>query len=149
MNYKQATGRGEGASLVAALPREGNRAAETGQPQEKEADMDDRPIRVLLVEDDEDDYVLTQKFLAEIEGAKFQLDWVETYEAGVQAIRRAEHDVYLLDYRLDGRTGLELLMQMTAEGSRPLVILLTGQGDQQVDVTAMRGSSRLPHQGAD
>lgn len=72
----------------------------TGEPGER--------VRVLLVEDDEDDYVLTRELLSEVRGARFELEWAPTYEAALDAIARGEHDVYLFDYRLGGRTGVEL-----------------------------------------
>ena len=68
--------------------------------------MADAPVRVLLVEDDADDYVFTRDHLAEVEGTRFELDWVATYDAALEAIGRNQHDVYLLDYRLGERDGL-------------------------------------------
>ena len=70
--------------------------------------MDRRRVRVLLIEDDEDDYLLTRDLLADIDAEGFDLEWVSTYEAGLAAAARGGHDVCLLDYRLDGRTGLDL-----------------------------------------
>jgi signal transduction histidine kinase len=66
---------------------------------------------------------------------------VSTYEAGLETIRRASHDVYLLDYRLGARDGLELLRDAIACGCRAPVILLTGQGDEEVDREAMRAGA--------
>ena len=102
--------------------------------------MDRRPIRVLLVEDDEDDYLLTRDLLAEIGPGEFDLEWVRTYEAGLEAAARCRHDVCLLDYRLDGRTGLELLREAGSAVKAP-VILLTGQGDRAVDLEAMQAGA--------
>jgi PAS domain S-box-containing protein len=93
---------------------------------------------VLLVEDDEDDYVLTRTRLANAEGVLFELDWVRTYDAALEAIRCNQHDVYLIDYRLGGRNGLELLREAIAFGCEAPLILLTGIGDQAVDVEAMQ-----------
>ena len=104
--------------------------------------MDSHPLRVLLVDDDEDDYVLTRGLLAAIEGgAGHVLDWVSTYEEGLEAIGQRAHDVYLLDYRLGERTGLELLREAVAAGCRSPLILMTGQGDREVDVEAMRAGA--------
>ncbi|MBY0526828.1 MAG: response regulator [Gemmataceae bacterium] len=99
--------------------------------------MDDL-VSVLLVEDDADDYTLTRDYLSEIAGRRFHLDWVATYDAALEAIRRQEHHVYLLDYRLGERNGLELLREAVRLGARKPMILLTGQGDREVDMEAMR-----------
>jgi signal transduction histidine kinase len=95
------------------------------------------PIRVLLVEDDEDDVVITRALLEEAEATEFTLDWVSGWEAGRDAILAARHDVYLLDYRLGGQSGLELLREVKARGAEGPFILLTGQGSREVDLEAM------------
>jgi len=65
-----------------------------------------RPIRVLLVDDDEDDYVLTREMFAGVAGKRFHLDWVSNYDDALEAIARSGHDVYLIDYRLGAKTGI-------------------------------------------
>jgi len=91
--------------------------------------LDEEIIRVFMVDDDEDDYVLTRDLLAEAGGARFELDWVATYQAGLEAMGRVEHDVYLVDYLLGERDGLELLRAAMASGCRTPIIILTGRGD--------------------
>ncbi|HXT40715.1 MAG TPA: ATP-binding protein, partial [Candidatus Angelobacter sp.] len=103
--------------------------------------MDDPPLKVLLVEDDEDDYILTREFLAEIRGDNFKLDWAEDSDAGLDAIRQEQHDVYLVDYRLGKGNGLDLLRAAVAHGCKTPIILLTGLGDHQVDSEAMRSGA--------
>ena len=102
--------------------------------------MDNR-VRVLLVDDDEDDYILTAEWLSEIQRAKFTLDWVATYDAAIDAIAKKEHDVYLLDYRLGEHNGLELLQEAIALGCQAPIILLTGQGDHEIDLIAMKAGA--------
>jgi DNA-binding response OmpR family regulator len=96
--------------------------------------MNNDLVKVLLVDDDEDDYVLTRDWFEEMEGAKFELDWVASYDAALEAIARHQHDVYLFDYRLGDRNGLELLREAVENGCKAPIILLTGQGDHEVDV---------------
>lgn len=100
-----------------------------------------KSIRVLLVDDDEDDYVMTRDLIAEIPGQAFDLSWEETYDGGVKAIGRREHDVYLLDYRLGEHSGLELLYDVIGRGCRAPMILLTGQGDREIDIQAMQAGA--------
>jgi diguanylate cyclase (GGDEF)-like protein/PAS domain S-box-containing protein len=94
------------------------------------------PIAVLLVEDDEDDYVITRDMLAQQERARFVLDWCSTYEDALNMIREGRHDVYLIDYRLGDRTGLELLSDGLATQPHAPVIVLTGQNNYEIDLAA-------------
>jgi DNA-binding response OmpR family regulator len=103
--------------------------------------MADQPIRVLLIDDDEDDCVIVQGLLSEPEGAHVDLDWVLTYEEGMDAIVAGKYDVYLVDYRLGERSGLDLLGDAVARGHDVPIILLTGQGNLEVDMTAMEAGA--------
>ncbi len=100
--------------------------------------MAGEPIRVLLVDDDEDDHLLTRELLAEIGRERYHLDWEPGYDAALEAIRARAHDVYLLDYHLGARNGLELLRQAVEDGCRAPIIMLTGLGDRDVDLEAMK-----------
>ncbi|MDT7043639.1 hybrid sensor histidine kinase/response regulator [Candidatus Nitronereus thalassa] len=95
-------------------------------------------IRILLVEDDEDDYILTRDALAEISSPLCSLDWAPTFETGLDLVNQDRHDLYLFDYRLGVRTGLELLRQGIAQGCDSPIILLTGSGGELVAAEALR-----------
>jgi PAS domain S-box-containing protein len=98
-------------------------------------------IRVLLVDDDEDDYIITRDLLCEIGEMDFHLDWVGTYGTALDVMGRGEHDVYLVDFGLGERNGLELLREALASGCTAPIILLTGQGDHEVDIEAMKAGA--------
>jgi len=100
--------------------------------------MTEDPVKVLLIDDDEDDYVLTRDLLAGIGRDRFQLEWAPSFDAGLAALRRREEDVYLLDYHLGEHNGLELLRQAIADGCRAPIIMLTGLGGHEVDLEAMK-----------
>lgn len=93
------------------------------------------PLRVLLVEDDEDDYVLSRDLLAEAQGRRADITWAQTPEAAAAALEAGGFDVVLLDYRLGAETGLELLARLSVRPLPP-VILLTGQSERDVDLAA-------------
>ena len=100
--------------------------------------MDRQPIRVLLVDDDEDDYLLTDELLVEIFGDRLESEWINSYERAVDLLSEKRHDLYLFDYRLGSHTGLELLDAAKAADCTAPAILLTGLGDHDVDLDAMR-----------
>jgi diguanylate cyclase (GGDEF)-like protein/PAS domain S-box-containing protein len=93
-------------------------------------------IRVLLIEDDDDDYLITRDLLAGQERVRYQVDWSKDFDAALDRIREQAHDVYLIDYRLDGRTGLELVREGFADRPRAPVLILTGQLDYEIDLEA-------------
>ena len=103
--------------------------------------MADAPVRILLIDDDEDSFIITRARLSEIPDETFELFWIPAYEAALEAIRRQEHDVYLLDYQLGARDGLELLREAIAGGCTAPIIMLTGQADHEVDLRAMKAGA--------
>ena len=100
--------------------------------------MDKDHIRILLIEDDEDDYALVRELLSGLSRADFSLEWVQTYQEGLKELCRGDHDVYLLDYRLGSRDGLELIREATGSGCDKPIIFFTGSGNYEVDMGAMR-----------
>ncbi len=100
--------------------------------------MDNHLVKVLLVDDDEDYFVLIGDWLNEARDAKFQLEWVSTYSAAIRAISQQQHDVYLFDYRLESHNGLELLREAIAIGCTAPIIMLTGIGEHKIDLEAMQ-----------
>ncbi|MCK5118402.1 MAG: response regulator, partial [Candidatus Latescibacteria bacterium] len=103
--------------------------------------MNESRVCVLLVDDDEDDYVMTRDVLSEIEGQRYDLEWVATYEAALEAIETHRPDVCLVDYHLGAHNGLDLMREVLAGGSTTPIILLTGQGGHEVDVEAMKAGA--------
>lgn len=99
------------------------------------------PWNLLLVDDDEDDYILIRDLLTEIARENYQLDWVATYEKALEAMRHRQHDIYLLDYRLDAHTGIELLREPGLHGYHLPTIVLTGKEDREVDLAAMKAGA--------
>ena len=101
----------------------------------------DHPIRVLLIDDDPDDYLLTRDLLADLPGEPFDLDWLADYESALAAMFAGRYDVYLLDYRLGVHDGLELLHELRRRNLIVPVIVLTGQGEYTTDRAAMQAGA--------
>lgn len=93
-------------------------------------------LRVLLIEDDEDDHYLIRLSLDEAFGSGYALEWVRDYEAGRVALLRCGYDVCLLDDHLGQGSGLNLLRE--AHDCRAPVIMLTANTDYDADFRAMK-----------
>ena len=98
-------------------------------------------IRVLLVEDDEDDYLIARDLLMEVAADHYELRWANNFEDGLTAITRDSPDVVLIDYRLGGESGIDLLHRSAGLGLSVPMILLTGASDRDVDMAAMEAGA--------
>jgi two-component system cell cycle sensor histidine kinase/response regulator CckA len=98
-------------------------------------------IRVLLVDDDEDDAVLTRAMLRDAHDPRFEVDWVPTYDEALTRMIRREYQAYVVDYRLGAHSGLDLMFAAQAGGCLEPIILLTRQGTRNVDEEAMRAGA--------
>jgi signal transduction histidine kinase len=97
--------------------------------------------RVMIVDDDEDDYILTKELFEEISRQKFEIGWTTSPDVALHAMRSNDYDVYLVDYRLGATDGLQLLRQAVDAGCTAPVILLTGKGDVDIDMRAMESGA--------
>ncbi len=98
-------------------------------------------LRILLVEDDADDHLIIRHHLSKIPENGFSMDWVTDYDGAMAALESDKYDLCLLDYRLGVHTGLELLEQVANNDWETPIIILTGQGEYEVDIQAMRSGA--------
>jgi PAS domain S-box-containing protein len=95
------------------------------------------PTRILIIEDDQDDFLIIEACIKDIPEKEFRIDWCYDYNDALQRISCSSYDVYFVDYLLGEKTGLELLHEAKAMGCEEPLILLTGIGSRDVDVQAM------------
>src|SRR5437588_2634941 len=88
-------------------------------------------VRVLVVDDDPDHRLLARHRL---ERAGFDVRLAGSAEEALVGIESV--DLVLLDYRLPGTSGLELLPLLSERG--PSVVMVTGMGSEGLAVEAMR-----------
>ena len=96
------------------------------------------PVRILIIDDDHDDFLIISDYLKSIDLNRFEINWCYQYQEAVQEIARQAHNVYFVDYRLGAKTGLDLLRDAEALKCEEPIILLTGYGNPEVDKEAMR-----------
>jgi signal transduction histidine kinase len=100
-----------------------------------------RPISVLLIEDDEDDYLLTREHLDAIERQGYGIEWVCTFDAARHRLSASGYDVILVDQYVGGDTGVDFIRERTQAGATASMILLTGLGDIDIDMAAAKAGA--------
>lgn len=99
--------------------------------------MIEKSAHILIVEDDEDDYILVKDYLEDLDEYHFVIDWVSTPKDALKQLKLNHHDICLLDYQLGAQTGLMVLEQATEMQCRVPIIMLTGQSDKILDKAAL------------
>lgn len=96
-----------------------------------------RQTRVLLIDDDEDYFFITRDLLADVDGWAYQVVWIPSLTVAHDALANQDYDVCLVDYHLGRENGLEFVRSAKDAGIEVPMILLTGQGDRNIDLEAM------------
>lgn len=98
-------------------------------------------LRILLIDDDNDDYVLTRDLVDEITAQQIVLDWAPSPLEAYEMMASVRYDLCLLDYNLGSHTGLHVLQELHARCYHCPVIVLTGQNDYDTDVEMMKAGA--------
>ena len=74
-------------------------------------DSENLPIKILIIDDDEEDFFLTSQYIKKIRGKEFIIDWCYRYKEAYEAILEGKYDIYFIDYYLGAKTGLDLMKE--------------------------------------
>lgn len=97
-----------------------------------------KEIRILIVDDDEDDFIITSEYIRQIPGVKLDISWCHKYDEALRHMLNREFDLYFVDYRLGAKSGVDLLKEALSRNCEEPIILLTGKGNYAVDIEAMQ-----------
>jgi PAS domain S-box-containing protein len=101
-----------------------------------------KKINILIIDDDEDDFFILKKYISRISNIDaFVIEWCGGYAEGVEAICYGKHDIYFVDFRLGPKTGLDLIKEVIKNKCEQPLILLTGAGNQEIDLQAMQAGA--------
>lgn len=94
-----------------------------------------KEIRILYMEDDPGIARLLQKRL---ERAGFSVDVAPDGEQGLAMFERGSYDMLAVDYKMPGKSGLEVMRRLSSQRRLPPTIMITGRGNEAVAAEAMR-----------
>ncbi|MCW7753993.1 response regulator [Desulfobotulus sp. H1] len=92
-------------------------------------------VRILVVDDEED---FTEMLCLRLEEAGFSAEAVHDGQACLKKLDEKPYDVLILDIRMPGMDGLQVLRQIKADHILTEVILLTGHGSVETAVEGMK-----------
>ena len=88
--------------------------------------LTDKDIKVLLIEDNHTDYLLTSKIFSTLPSKhSIELDWCKSYDEGLKILEKNNYDIYLIDYTLGSKNGLDLVDESHAKNPNvgPFILL--------------------------
>lgn len=104
--------------------------------------MEQQALKILIVDDDDDDAFLTGDLILEgLTNPSPSIDRARSHEDALQLLTETGYDLCMLDYRLGEGTGIGLLQTLRSKEITTPIILLTGQGDQEIAVEAMKSGA--------
>jgi DNA-binding NtrC family response regulator len=104
--------------------------------------MSNRLIRVLHLDDVEEEFILIRELLSSTEGIDFEFQWVSDVASALAAIQTRKFDVCLVDYYLGRDNGLDFMRAALEQGVGTPFILMSGQKDFTVSKQAMQLGAR-------
>ena len=110
------------------------------QDQHVSTDASARPLRVLLVDDDEIDRMSVSRALSSLKTA-IEIREAATGSEGVGVATAEPIDCIFLDYLLPDGDGLSTLAKLRAAGVDCPVVILTGHGDERIAVAALKAGA--------
>ena len=99
--------------------------------------MTDKPISILLIEDNPGDRRLIREMLAEASNVTFDVQYADRLQAAMEYLGQNGVEVILLDLGLPDSQGLETLRKVYAQVSDMPIVVLTGLNDEMVGVQAI------------
>ncbi len=99
--------------------------------------MTDKPVSILLVEDNPGDRRLIREMLAEPSNVTFDVQYADRLQAAIEYLGRNGVEAILLDLGLPDSQGLETLRKVYAQVSELPIVVLTGLNDEMIGVQAV------------
>jgi PAS domain S-box-containing protein len=99
--------------------------------------MDDKPLRILHLEDDPDFVALVSSMLRQ-EGLPVEMTSAKDFPEFIAAMENREFDIILADYTLPTCTGLQALQKVRLKGLDTPFVLISGTIGEQAAIECLR-----------
>ncbi|MBC7655514.1 MAG: response regulator, partial [Oligoflexus sp.] len=97
--------------------------------------------RILIVDDDEDDFFITNQYIKNIKGYNFNVEWRYDYKSAMEDVCKRKYDLYLVDYYLGAKTGLDFIKEAFEKKCDEPIIILTGRAAPELDAEVMHAGA--------
>ncbi len=98
-------------------------------------------LRILIVEDDEDDFLLINDYIKHLRAWKCEVKWIFRYDEAIEELTTNQYTICFSDYRLGAKNGIDLIKDIQARNCNTPVILLTGKGNYEIDIEATKAGA--------
>jgi signal transduction histidine kinase len=104
--------------------------------------MKQKDLKILVVDDDDDDAFLISDLIREgLSDPTPDLDHAKSQTEAIRQLIANIYDICICDYRLGEGNGIGLLRSLRSKKITTPIIVLTGQGDQEIAVEAMKSGA--------
>ena len=98
-------------------------------------------LNILIVEDDEDDFLLINDYIKELPAWKCEVKWIYRYDEALDELCKNNYTICFSDYRLGAKNGIDLIRDIQSRSCNTHVILLTGRGNYEIDIEATKAGA--------
>jgi two-component system, sporulation sensor kinase E len=97
--------------------------------------------KILIVDDDEDDFFITNQYIKNIKNCNFTVEWRYDYKRAMEDVCSRKYDLYLVDYYLGAKTGLDFIKEAFEKKCDEPIIILTGRAAPELDAEVMHAGA--------
>lgn len=107
-----------------------------------DAAAENKILNILIVDDDEDDFIILSEQIKSIpKSYEYNIVWCPTYKEALLETVKDHYEIYFIDFLLGAKTGLDLIKEAKNNNCEKPFVLLTGQGNHEIDIGAMEAGA--------
>lgn len=104
--------------------------------------MNEKKIKLLLIEDNVAQAQLVKKMLGSVENHEYEIEWVNTIRDGLKILADKRFDMILTDLQLHGGYGLETLRMVQDQAQDLPIVVVTSLEDENIANKAIESGAQ-------